>query len=116
MAGSDASAGRGGGILLELLVAMVVIGVAGAAVVALLLHSLRIQHRAELLGRAAPAVVELLHYPPPEPAGKRPVGDAVLRWELDESELHIRLEIPREGSEEGEVVGRWRLPRWEAGS
>lgn len=111
MAGSDGKRGRRGAVLLEALVALVLVGVAGAAVLALLLHSLRLHHRAELLGRAAPAVVEFLHHPPADSTGVRPVGNAVLRWDLEDG-LELRLEIPR-GTDAAEVVGRWRIPTWE---
>lgn len=107
MAASDADLRRGA-LILELLVALVLVAVAGGAVVALLLYSAQTLERGELRGRAAPHLRELELAPEPDLGPPRALGAGTLSWDAIDEGLRVRLEATRDPSR---PVGIWVVPR-----
>jgi hypothetical protein len=87
---------RRGSLLVEAIVALFLLGVAGMAVLALLGHSLATFELAESRGRAMAPAASWLEVPPAEPT-RFPVGAGVLEWDA-EAEVGLRYLHPRGGS------------------
>jgi hypothetical protein len=106
---------RGGFLIVEVLVAMVLLGAGISGAMVLLFHSVRILHQADLVSRAAPQVMDLAErgpvgFDPGSPLPESPEDPASepsamwMEWWWEDGDLVVRHHLTGQGASVGRRI------------